>query len=523
MKWIYKILIVVTVFSAISYVRAEESGPWGFQNIAIINLPLKNVHIVRSLDRKGVELQFPKWSLEIEESIKNALSKSPLKHRLFPLRQITMAVEIYSITSDVDFAARPTKNQTQVIIGEVRHEKATSDLLNIDKVAMPVPEVARLVRLGKYTSARNELYKARDKGSHSTQILYRARISLIDYLKRGRSAIKCPNIRSVKLDDIDAYEALILNAWCNKERGDSDLALDYLKLLRKVKPNEMMIDRVNELEQVIISSRVLSMDRRGHHIHAAANALKHLKVIKTSLREISFIETVASNLIRTNLANPLAQMIQEMIAGDKRKRVRELEPILVESYLASGKHVLAMDAANYFLFRPQPTWNKGRLLRGFGLSQLQSGDWKQAHKSLTEAKNLGVEWGPHEELSLIEAAMRGHQVPPEELNQLLNNFAENNRRIDGFYKKWFFRLADEVDLRRGHRIDKEKLAKLPGFILYDAAKKAQGENQRKRELELMGSIKEKSGGWEKLSKTMHEIDEMRQKLDEIEKTLEKIR
>ena len=522
MKWVITAGAAFLSVFLCSMLGAEESGPWGFQNIAIINLPFRDVEIIRSLDNHAVELHFSKWDDALEASVKLALSKSPLRYRLHPLRQTRMAVEIYSITSEVDFAAKPTAKETQVIVGEVRDEKVTADLLARDTKAVPVPDVAHMVRLGKYTSARNELYKLREKHAQGTQYLFRTRMALIDFLKRGRSALRCPYIPSVPLGDRESYEALLLNAWCKRERGESDEALNYLKMLMKGKPSPDILARASRFEQIIISGRILTMDRLNKPANAAALALKHLDVIGTSLKEISFIETVAENLIAMNLANPLASLIQKMIARDKRARVRELEPILVESYLAGSRHILAIDAANYFLFKPQSPWSKGRLLRGYGLSLMQSGDWEGAAKALQESKSLGVAWGVNEDLAVLEAKMRA-DAPVEELDQMLTDIVNQYKTLKGHHKRWYLRLSAEIDLRKGKEIQQSTLSKLPQFVLFKSAEQARLEGKTSRQENILGAMATQKGGWQKLADTIYEIDEMKNQIEEIEKTMEVMR
>jgi hypothetical protein len=293
-------------------------------------------------------------------------------------------------------------------------------------------------------------------------------------------------------------------------------------MLKKGSPGADIKDRMTRLEQIIISGRILAMDRIDRPVNAAALALKHLDVIGTSLKEISFIETVAKNLIAMNLANPLASLIQAMIARDKRKRARELEPILVESYLAGSRHILAMDAANYFLSKPQSPWNRGRLLRGYGFSLMQSGDWAGAVKALLESKELGVSWGADEDLAVAEARMR-LDAPLEELDTALTDIVDGYRTLKGHQRRWYLRLAAEIDLRRGKQIEKSTLAKLPGHVLFRAAEKTRADGNAAGHEYVMNAMATHSSGWQQLAETIADIDEMKKEIEDIEKTLEAIR
>lgn len=496
---------------------AEEQDPWGFQNIAVINLPTRRVALQRSLDRKAVEIKFQTWEPALKKVIEHSLSESPLSFRMFPARQSAMLVEVYSATTVVDFAERPQKGGMQIIIGEVRNEAAASKLLNMEKSALPIPDVAELVRAGQYSLARHELYK-RSADSRADRLLLKARVSLIDYLRRGRGAGKCPRMSAVSSSRASDLEALLLNAWCEKEHGNTPKALYYSDILKSADPQGPYRKQAEFIERIIVSSQILSSDRMGNTIPAAAFAIENMDIVTTLLSEFSFVETVANNLMEVGLAGPLAKVIQDSMAREKNsRRSIILEPVLVESYLAGNDTILAMDSATYFLSKRQPPWNTARLRRALGISLLQAGNWKDAQKALSTAKAMGAAWDIDDELSLIESGMRA-RIPNEKLDKLLEDFINSNPKLKRYQKKWFSRLALEIGLQSEADVSKEALSVLPGYVLYEKAIQMKEAGNRARYmsiLEKMTSRSSKKSGWKDLAKISLEVEEMRETLNEI--------
>ena len=513
-------LIALLTFS--DFVRTEENEPWGFQNIAVVNLPTSHAEISRSIDNKGVEIKFSKWNPVVAESIETALSQSPLSYRMFPSRQSAMFVEIYSITSEVDYASRPQKGGMQIIIGEVRNEVAGAELVNMKNSADPVPEVAALLRAGKYSAARHTLYERNQQEARAGEtLLFKTRVALIDYIRRGRAAASCPKVSSVDFHKDKETEALLLDAWCEAVRKNPLNALHYCSILKSHRADGPYRRLAERLEKRVITGRILMADRMGNPINTAAFSISHLNVIQHLLPEVSFIETVAASLINVGLAEPIAKMIQEIMARDTSKRSVVLEPILVEAYLSQNSTVPALDSAGYFLTQRQPPWNLARLKRGQGLALLQTGDWEGAFNALNAAKALGVSWGTDEELSLLEARMRSG-APARELKDLIDTFLYNKPKLDGFQKKWISRISMEVSLKSGEKPSKETLARLPSHTLYRQAERYLSFGRTKEYSSIMEELSHRKDGWQDTAETALDIESLKGKLAEIKKIMEQI-
>jgi hypothetical protein len=523
MKW--KEIILISFFSCSlgAAARGEKSGPWAFRNIAVVNLPTKDVEIRRALDHQSIEMRFNKWHPEVGDAIEKALSESPLSFRIHPGRQSAMVVEIYSDASDVDLASRKNGKYTQVIIGEVRGEHVTASLLSASNQGGegdggPISEVARLVREGKLSSAKIALHKTKTKKNVPLKFLYRTRLALIDFLKDGRSAAACPALPSVSIKGADASEALLLNAWCHRGRGQTDMALAYLKLIEQLEPTKDVLERVNTLRRIIIAGRLLAADRSNARVRVAALSIHHMDLIWSSCKERSFIETVARNLISTGIGGPLARMIQRLMSSGERKRQANLEPVLIESFLTSGQHVLALDAATYFLSKKQPSWRAARLERGLGHAVLQGGDWAGAAMRLERAKSLDAPWQTNDELALIEARLRGgHGL--EDLKATLDAIQRDRRARGSHQREWLDRLAAEIDLRAGRIPSEGELSSLPDHAIFQAAAAAEAKGNEPLRRKMLKRIAGGKSGWSKLAKATLEIEDMQREFETMKSVL----
>lgn len=522
MKWVQTSAIVIfAAVTAVTAVVAEEKEPWGFQNIAVINLPTDRASIHRALDNKAVEIQFNTWTPQFEEALKSSLSLSPLSYRLFPARQTAMFVEVFSIAAEVDFAVRPKKGGLQIIIGEIRQEAATAKILNLPETTVPVPGIAELIRAGKYTTARHDLH-ALGKKKPGTAMLFKTRISLVDYLKSGRSGAPCPKISTITAKNESDIEALLLNAWCEKERKNTDTALYYAGLVKKLKRSGTFFNIAEALEETIVSGRILTADRLRQPIVAAAHSIAHMDIIQKLLPEITFIETVASNLIELGLATPLSKMLQEMMARDSSEKAAALEPILVDAYLTTGSIVSALDSATYFLTRRRPVWSTARLKRSQGLALLQTGDWKGATKSLETAKTMGAAWSIDDDLALFEARMRS-DVPAEVLLQSLENFVSLELKLNNFQKTWLSRILAETRLKAGEELSVETRASVPDHTLFEIATALRAADKTALAHQIMSEIAAHKTGWSPLAKLILDIERMGKDAAEIKTITEQLR
>jgi len=106
MKWVKISAILFIGVAAANAARTEQNGPWSFSNITVVTIPSSATRVTRTSDHRGIDIVPKSWSAEMEQEIKSQLSSSPLSYRLHALPDSRIAVEIYSLSTAIDFDVR---------------------------------------------------------------------------------------------------------------------------------------------------------------------------------------------------------------------------------------------------------------------------------------------------------------------------------------------------------------------------------------------------------------------------------
>ncbi len=520
MKWIRIILVAIFALAAVP-VSGEQENPWSFDRMSIITLPVSNVEIRRSIDRKAVELKFSNWNPEIEKQLSTPLSKSSLSYRLYPMRQTAMAVEIYSKNAAIDFAARHQKNTTHVLVGEIRPGRIISQLLIMDSSPKPLSkEIQQLIRENKLVSARDKIRKLRVDGSY-LKFLLRMRLSIVETILYGVHSTRCP-LPPKRMHNPMVQEGVFLLAWYLYTADKHELAQNMLVLLRESSPSEELLKRGIELEKKVAADQILAASRADSSLYAAAYSLRYMDTIRDLLNDPTFFEVFSSSMATVGLDRLSANIAQREIVKAKRNRQIALAPLLVESYFGDGQYIRALDAATYYLvsFSKIPEWSRMRLLRIRGLSNFQEGNWQEAVVDLTTARESMVKWDTDDELSFVEARLRAGG-PITDLGKYLNKVSKGlNGATPKSIKSWIARLRGEIELR-SNRIPKESLVKnLPFHILFKAAKRAEQNNRRDMSEALFKHAARGKGGWSQLAEITLQVSQAKNQLDGLRKELD---
>ncbi|MCP4600067.1 MAG: hypothetical protein GY847_05935 [Proteobacteria bacterium] len=518
MKWLKTCIVAVFVFTAQS-AFSEQNGPWTFNNITVLTFPSSEVQVRQTADRRGVDISLPIWNPQIEKAVKHTLARSPLSYRLHFLPRAAMGVEVYSLTTDIDYAARRQKKVTQIIIGELRPERVSSDLIGSKDRINPISEKTReLLRAGKMVSARREITKIEITNKYM-RLLYRARWAVLDSLIYGADSMQCPRLPR-DLTHPMVHEGVFLSAWCLRAAGQLVRALYYLHTLGLSDVSPEQAKRIRELSAQVVAGLVLSADRSDSHIYAAAYSIKHQDIISAYLTDASFLEVVAANLGKAGVGNLFVRIANAEIAKIEDEKQATLAPVLVESFLNAGQYIRALDSASFFLSGRQPKWYEARLQRVRGHAHFQEGNWREADIDLNVAKQHLTNWNLDDELSSIETFLRaGHPVALLG-DRFKHAYSGRPRNLPDSYPHWFTRLKGEIDLKSNRMPKNSVLDKLPTYVLVQGAKKAKQNGRDKAYLQLIHRAAKGEGGWRDLAKLNIELVNMKNEIAIIKHGLE---
>ncbi len=518
MKWIKTSIIGLIVLLVAGIAFSEQAGPWTFRNITVLTFTSSLVDVRRAADQRGIYLSLPSWDQQLELSLKETLADSPLKYRLHPLPQAAIGVEVYSPSTDIDFAVRRQKNVTQVIIGEIRSDKIVFDLIGAKTLANPLPKKLReMLRSGKLSQAQGELHKLEVQGTYA-KILHHARRSILSAMLHGADGMHCPRLPN-HMESEMAHESVILSAICLHRAGESQSSLRYLAALDAMKISERIAQRLAELETHIVAGLVLSADRQANPLHASAYSIKHRDVIRKSLTETLFLEVVADNLGSIGLGGLFVGIADAEIAKIEDKKYAALVPAVVESYLNASQYVRALDAASYFLTGRQPRWYEARLKRVRGRANLQEGDWREAARDLDEAKQHLAGWNMEDDLSLIEAGLRSGR-PAKSLDTLLRQVRKRvPKRHSAGIQSWIERLRAEIDIKNGRIPEDAVLERLPTHVMFEGAMGARKSGSTESYKTLIQRAARSEDGWGEFAELSAEVEAMKLELKKIKRAL----
>ncbi|MDJ0765620.1 MAG: hypothetical protein QNJ97_21740 [Myxococcota bacterium] len=519
MKWLK--IGIISVFALLADpAQSEQKGPWSFGNITVLTFPFSGVTAQRMKGWRGIAIHLPKWNETTEKALKSALVQSPLSHRLHPMPNRGMGIEVYSFTTDIDFALRRAKKGTQIIIGELRPERRIQNILTANADVDPLPkEVIDALKAGKLLAARRALAKTRGK-KKDKQFLYRARKSAFLAALGGGYAAGCPALpSSLKSDRMK--EGVFLAAWCLRETGKPKIALDYLASLKKESLSEVLQKNTTALEQRIAHGLVTANDRRGDVINASACIIGYQDILLHGDRDIHFFETMTRNLNAVGVGHVFTRIAQREISTIAEDRhASALAPIIAEAYLGSHQYVRSLDAATFFLRKKQPDLIAARLKRVRGRANLQQGDWQFAVSDLIAAQKTLGEGTLEDTLLRLEARLRSGvpaiQLAPE-LDKAMRHHAADAKSNSSF---WIKRLKGEMILYQEDNPDEAMLQVLPTHVLVRAANTAKKNNSAALGKALLEQATKGEGGWRDLAVLTAEVDQMRTEIDQIRKALE---
>ena len=506
MKWKITLLTLCLALTIVFALSAEEDL-WGLGNLTVLTFRGGGSAVSGTVENSAVQLRFDRWNEKTEKELRNSLIKSPLSFRLFPSRQATMMVEIYSPSSDVNYSAKRQRDTLQLVVGERNPARAATDLLlsNQSDAAMP-PKLVKDLKNGMLGKVRYSLLKEVHKKSDK-DFLSRARVSVINVaIRSGRSA-GCAEPPEDMPTTKASREGLFLAAWCLRASNKPNRALRYLKMIKEMSPGDAALSRIKRLETKIIFGSIFSADRQGKPMKVASIFLDNQDFILESNLGLSTLEIISSNLGRIGLGHLLTEITDRIVSGADEKKLRSMSAIIAETYYNAGQMIRASDAASYFLSKHQPDWLSGRLYRIRGRVALQEGDWSQAAADLERSRRLLLSWSIEDELALAEALTRMTS------NKVKINLNAKGSTRGGFeklsigFEDWFDRVLTERNIMLGSLPTKKLMDRLPSFVLYRSAQAALEREDFTLAKKILEKTAQRKDGWGKMARLSLKIEE----------------
>lgn len=521
MKWEMTACLALGLVLASAPASGKTQTPWSFDNIAIIDVPVRNLEIVRSADGRGVLLYFNDWQSDYAKEIEDALVRSSLLHRLLPHRQARMVVEVYSVGADVDFAVKEHGRKTQVIVGEIRPGRTALTWIQGGDEIRPLPEDFYGHLAAGRLGVASELLKELGRQKRRPDYLNIARSAVLEAVRRGPSMDRCPKVPSSGLGEPTVQEGILLTAFCSARAGRLAEGLDILGKLEGGELSGVVEKRKTELANDLLATLILAADRRADARGVAEIFLEHTRELEYLASKEPFFELLEENLEAVGIPQSFSSLGAKVMAVASDDDMPRFAPASAEGYLAAGQYVRASDTANFFLSKKQPDWLRGRLVRVRGLAAFQNGDWEQTRKDLEYSLEVLGPGDLDETLALIEARLRTGGDPKELSAQMTEILKVHAQGLTVSQDAWMSRLWGEVELRLGRLPHEEVLAKLPTYVIYEAAEWAQRRGDEKMRKTLLDiCAKDREGGWSDLGRTVLEIESLRRELDEISKVME---